>query len=73
MKAKHRLNRVIRPLMAALLVVPLLIVIFNHADAAELKTRSIALSTSTVGVSAQHKFSFIVPSILVIGSISFEY
>jgi hypothetical protein len=73
MKAKQRLNRVMKPFMVALLIIPLLLVVFNRADAAELKTRSVALSTSTVGASAQHKFSFTVPSSVVIGSIAFEY
>lgn len=73
MKAKQRLNRVIRPIMAALLIVPLLALTFSHADAAELKTRSVAVSRSTVGSPAQHAFSFTVPSTIVLGSISFEY
>jgi hypothetical protein len=43
------------------------------AFAAELKTRSVVLSTSSVGAAAQHTFNFTVPSAIVIGSITFEY
>lgn len=73
MNMKKQLHDVLRPLAVVLLAVPLLLVIFIRADAAELKTRSVKLSTSTVGAPAQHKFSFTVPSTVVIGSIAFEY
>ena len=57
----------------AVLVVPVLLLIFIHADAAELKVRSVTLSTSSVGTAASHAFKFTVPNTVVIGSISFEY
>lgn len=56
-----------------LLIVSLLLTILNQADAAELKSRSVRLSSSIVGVSAQHNYTFTVPSTVVVGSISFEY
>lgn len=52
--------------MAALSVMP-------FAQAAELPTRSVRVSTAQVGAAAQHNFTFTVPTAANIGSISFEY
>jgi hypothetical protein len=73
MKVKKQLRTILRPLTVGLLAVSLLLTVFNHAGAAELKLRSVRLSTSIVGSSAQHNFTFTVPSTVVIGSLSFEY
>lgn len=73
MKAKIQLRAAVKPLLVVALATPLLLAVFMQADAAELKTRSVGLSTSTVGAASQHTFSFTVPSTVVIGSISFEY
>jgi hypothetical protein len=73
MKVKERLHSTVGILQVAVLSLALLFVIFNQAGAAELKTRSVTLSTSTVGAPAQHNFKFTVPSAVVIGSIAFEY
>lgn len=51
----------------------MILLLIQPVAAAELKTRSIRLSSANVGAPAQHAFSFTVPSTLVIGSISFEY
>jgi hypothetical protein len=73
MKLKERLHSTVGLLQVAVLSLALLFVIFNQAGAAELKTRSVELSTATVGAAAQHNFNFTVPSTVVIGSIAFEY
>lgn len=73
MNMKKQLHTVVKPLAVAVLVIPFVLFAFIRADAAELKTRSVQISTSTVGAAAQHSFSFTVPSTVVIGSIAFEY
>ncbi len=70
----HKHMRLLQRIFAASLVVlPAALLIFMPADALELKSRSIAVSSSTVGAATQHNFSFTVPSTVVIGSIAFEY
>lgn len=69
---KHLKASIWRALIFMCILV-LIVVVFPKAQAAELKTRRVSLSTATIGATARHTFSFTVPSTVVIGSISFEY
>ena len=73
MKLRIQMHQFVALLQVAILAAPISFALFSIAHAAELKTRSISISSSTIGAPARHVFSFTVPSTIVLGSISFEY
>ena len=72
-RLKIRFHKIIILLQVAVLAAPVFLHPFEIAHAAELSSRSVSLSSSTIGASAQHRFNFTVPSTQVIGSVMFEY
>lgn len=72
-RLKIRFHKIIILLQVAVLVTPVFLRPFEIAHAAPLNTRSVTLSTASIGTSAQHRFNFTVPSTQVIGSVMFEY
>ena len=72
-KSKSRIQQGTIYIVSLLLVVPVLLAIVPSANASELKTRSVRLSTSQAGAAAQHLFTFNVPSTSVVGSVALEY
>jgi len=72
-KLQHSLSHLTIYLQVLLLALPIALGTMPFVHAAELTTRSIAISTSRPGQPAQHRFTFTVPTTATIGSIAFEY
>ncbi len=72
-RVKIRFHKIVILLQVVVLVAPVFLRPFETAQALEIGIRSVRLSSSTIGASAQHRFSFTIPSNQVIGSMMFEY
>lgn len=72
-KFRHTTSHLIIYMQVLLLATPIVLGTMPFVSAAELTTRSIAISTSQAGAPAQHTFSFTIPTTSTIGSIAFEY